>query len=76
VPTVVANILGPKVGEECWNSGLDAQLEAVAASIHLEAVVVNIQLEMVVVATSKSARLWETLPTASRVLDPFENLVT
>jgi hypothetical protein len=37
VPTaVVANIRGQKVGEECWNFGLDGWLEAVAASIHLD----------------------------------------
>jgi hypothetical protein len=33
VPTVVVSIPILKVGEECWNSGLDAWLEAVAASI-------------------------------------------
>jgi hypothetical protein len=68
VPTVAAaSIPGQKVGEECWNYGLDGRLEEVAA---------NIQLEAVVVATSEAARLWEDLPTASRVLDPYENLVT
>jgi hypothetical protein len=54
-----------KVGE-CWNSGLDGQLEAVVASNHLKAVA----------ATSEAARIWETLPTASRVLGPYENHVT
>jgi hypothetical protein len=39
VPTVAASVPGPKLGEECWNSGLDARLEAVAASIRLEAAV-------------------------------------
>jgi hypothetical protein len=63
----VAHIPGPKVGEECWNSGLDARLEAVVASI---------QLEVMVVAMSKSAWLWVTLPMTSRVLDPYENPVT
>jgi hypothetical protein len=68
VPTVVAaSIHGWKVGEECWNSDLDDRLEAVATSI---------QLETVVVATSEAARLRETLPTASRVLDPYEKPVT
>jgi hypothetical protein len=38
--------------------------------------VASIQLEAAVVATSKSARLWETFPTTSRVLDPNENPVT
>jgi hypothetical protein len=33
VPTVVARIPGTKVEEECWNSGLDVRLQAVAASI-------------------------------------------
>jgi hypothetical protein len=42
----------------------------------LEAVVTSIQLEAAVVATSKAPRLRETLPTASRVLDPYENPVT
>jgi hypothetical protein len=47
-----------------------------AVNIHLEAVVANIELEAVVVASSKSARLWETFPMTSLVLDPFENHVT
>jgi hypothetical protein len=55
------------VGEQCWNSDLDGQLEAVTASI---------QLKAAAVATSEAARLWETLPTTSRVLGPFENPVT
>jgi hypothetical protein len=46
VPTAVASILVLKVGEECWNSGLDGWLEAVAASM---------QLEAAVAATSKAA---------------------
>jgi hypothetical protein len=75
VPTAAASIPGLKV-EECWNSGLDGRIEAVATSIHLEVVAVSIQLEAAVVATSKAARLRETLPTASRVLDPYENHVT
>jgi hypothetical protein len=45
VPTAVANILGVKVREECWNSGLYDRLEAVMTSIHLEVVVASIQLE-------------------------------
>jgi hypothetical protein len=66
VPTVVmASIPGRKVGEECWNSGLDGRLEAVTASIQLKAA-----------ATSEAARLWETLPTTLQVLGPFENPVT
>jgi hypothetical protein len=49
VPTVAAaSIPSRKVGEECWNSGLDGRLEAMAASI---------QLEAVVAATSEAARL-------------------
>jgi hypothetical protein len=67
VPTAVASIPSLKVREECWNSGLDGRLEAVVASI---------QLEAVVEATPKSARLWETLPMASWVLDPYENPIT
>jgi hypothetical protein len=58
------SIPGRKVGEECWNFDLDGRLEAVAASI---------QLEAAVAATSEVARLWETLPTASWVLGPYEN---
>jgi hypothetical protein len=57
VPMVASSIAGTKVGEECWNSCLDAQLEAVAASIHLEALAASIQLEVVAVAMSKSSRL-------------------
>jgi hypothetical protein len=38
VPTTeVASIPGQKVGEKCWNSGLDGWLEAVTANIQLEA---------------------------------------
>jgi hypothetical protein len=49
VPTVAAASLpSRKVGEECWNSGLDGRLEAMAASI---------QLEAVVAAKSEAARL-------------------
>jgi hypothetical protein len=75
VPTAVANIPGPKVGEECWNSGLDGMLKAVAVSIHLEAVAASIQLQATVATTSKATRLRETLPTTSRVLDPYEKHV-
>jgi hypothetical protein len=56
----------PKGGEDCKNSGLDARLEAVVVSIQMEAVA----------TTSMSAWLRETLPTASHVLDPYENPVT
>jgi hypothetical protein len=45
-------------------------------SIHLEAVAVSIHLEVAVVATSKYARLWETLPMSSRVLGSYENPIT
>jgi hypothetical protein len=55
-----ASIPGRKVGEECWNSSLDGWLEVVPASILLEAAV---------------ADTLETLPTASQVLDPYENHV-
>jgi hypothetical protein len=51
-------------------------MEAVAASIQLEAVVASIQLKAVVAASSEAARLWETHPIASRVLDPYENPIT
>jgi hypothetical protein len=67
VPIAATSIPGSKVGEEWWNSGLDTPLEVVAASI---------QLEAVVAATSKYAWLHEILPTASQVLDPYENPVT
>jgi hypothetical protein len=67
VSMAAASIPGLKVGEECWNSDLDGRLEVVAASI---------QLEAAVVAMSKSTWLRETLPTASRVLDPYENPIT
>ena len=60
LPTVATSIPGPKVGEDCWNSSLDAHLEVVAASIQLE----------MMAGMSKSARLRETLPTISWVLDP------
>jgi hypothetical protein len=73
---VVASIPGWKVGEECWNSGLDGRLETVAASMHLKTMVASIQLVAAMVATLEAARLWETLPTASRVLGPYENPVT
>jgi hypothetical protein len=43
-----ASIYGQKVGEECWNSGLDGRLEAVTVTIHLKAVVAGIHLEAVV----------------------------
>jgi hypothetical protein len=38
VPMMAASIPHPKVADKCWNYGLDAQLEAMAASIQLEAV--------------------------------------
>jgi hypothetical protein len=77
VPTVVAaSISDPKIGEECWNSGLDDRLEAVVVSVHLKVVVASIQLEAVVAIMSEATRLWETLPVASRVLVPDENPVT
>jgi hypothetical protein len=54
VPTVAAaSIRGWKMGEECWNSGLDGRLEVVAASIHLETAAA---------ATSEDARLQEISP--------------
>jgi hypothetical protein len=76
VPIVVASIPGQKVGEKYWNSSLNGQLETVASSIQLEAVAASIQLEVAVVAMSEAAELRETLPMTSRVLDPYENLVT
>jgi hypothetical protein len=77
VPTAEAtSICSWKVREECWNSGLDGQLEAVAVSFHLKAVVANIHLEVMVAATSEVARLRETLPTASWVVGPHENPAT
>jgi hypothetical protein len=51
-------------------------LKALATSIHLKVVVASIQLEATVVATSEVVRLRETLPTASWVIGPYENLVT
>jgi hypothetical protein len=67
VPTAVAaSIRGWKGGEECWNSDLDGQMEAVVASIHAE----------VVAATSEATQLQETLPTVSQVVGPHENPVT
>jgi hypothetical protein len=70
-----ASIRGQKVGEECFNSGLDGRLEVVVASINLKAVAANIHLEAVM-TPSKAARLRETLPTASRLVGPYENLIT
>jgi hypothetical protein len=46
VHMVMASIPGPKVEDECWNSGLDARLVEVAA---------RIQQEVAVAATLKSA---------------------
>jgi hypothetical protein len=66
LPIAAANIPGSKVGEECWNSCLDARLEAVEASIQLEAVA----------ATLKFAWLWETVLVTSWVLYPYENPIT
>jgi hypothetical protein len=66
LPTVVAaSIPDRKVGEECCNSGLDGQLEAVMASMHLKVVVASTQLEAAVAVTSKAARLQEALPKVS-----------
>jgi hypothetical protein len=63
VPTAAASIRGPKVEEECWNTGLDDQLEAVVASIHLEMVVAScMQVEAVVVTTSKATLTAGDLP--------------
>jgi hypothetical protein len=54
---------------------MDGQLDAMPASIQLEAVAASIQLEVEGAATSETAQLQETLPTVSRVLDPYENPV-
>jgi hypothetical protein len=70
-----ASIHSQKVGEECWNSGLDGRPETMAASIHLKVVVASIHLEAAA-ATSEAARLRETLPTASQMVDPHENPTT
>jgi hypothetical protein len=56
----------PKSGGRVLELWPGCPARGVAASIHLEAVA----------ATSKSARLRETLPMASRVLDPYVNLIT
>jgi hypothetical protein len=61
---MAARIRSQKVEEECWNSGLDGRLEAMAASIHLKAVMASIHLEATT-AMLEAARLWETLPMAS-----------
>jgi hypothetical protein len=53
----MASIPGQKVGEECWNSGLDGWLEVVVASIHLKVVAASIHLEVAVAATSEAAQL-------------------
>jgi hypothetical protein len=77
VPTaVMASISGWKMGEECWNSGLDGRLEAVVTSIHLKVVAASIQLEATVATTSEAAQLRETLPTTSWLVGPYENAVT
>jgi hypothetical protein len=77
VSTVVAaSIHGWKVGEKCWNSILDGQLEVVVANIHLKAVAASIHLEAVAAATSEAARVQETFPTTSWVVGPCENPVT
>jgi hypothetical protein len=68
VPTAAASsIPSQKVGEECYNSGLDGQLEVVVAIIQLEATVAG---------TSKAARLRETFPMALQVVGPYKNPVT
>jgi hypothetical protein len=73
VPTAAAtSIRSQKVGEECWNFGLDGRLEVVVASIYLKAVVASIHLAAT--AMSKAAQLWETLPTASRVVGCMRTL--
>jgi hypothetical protein len=71
VPTrlMVVSNPDPAVGEEWWKTGLEA---AGARSLH--PVVAIIQLEAVI-AMWKVDRLWEILPTTSRVLDYSENLV-
>jgi hypothetical protein len=77
VPIETTSIPDLKVGDECWNFDLDGRLEAVVANIHLEAIAASyMQVEVTMAATSKVARLRETLPTASRVLDLYENPVT
>jgi hypothetical protein len=60
-----ANFRVPKVGEECWNSGLDGRLEAVAASIHLEVVAANIRSEF---------SLWWPFPMGKDYLSPLKRL--
>jgi hypothetical protein len=76
VPTVAAaNICDRKVGEECWNSGLDDRLGAVVASIYLKAVAASIHLETAA-ATSVATQLWETFPMTSRVMSPYGNPIT
>jgi hypothetical protein len=50
-------------------------LEAVVASIDLKTVAASIHLEAAA-ATMEVARLWETLPTTSRVVGLYENPVT
>jgi uncharacterized membrane protein YqhA len=58
---------------------LALQLEvptAVAASIHLKVVAIGIHLEAATTATSEAAQLWDTLPTASRVVCLYENPIT
>jgi hypothetical protein len=52
------------------------RMEAVVASIQPQAVAAIIHLEAAVAATSEAAQLWETLPTTSQVLGPYENPVT
>jgi hypothetical protein len=42
VPTAATASIPDRKVEECWNSGLDGQLEAVVASIHLKSVAVSI----------------------------------
>jgi hypothetical protein len=77
MPTAAADsIPDRKMGKECWNSGLEGWLEAMAASIQLQVVAASIQLEVVVAATSEAAWVWDTLPMASGVLNPYVNPVT
>jgi hypothetical protein len=74
--TVAASIPGQKMGGECWNYGMYGRMEAVVASIQPQVVAASIHLEAAVAATSEAAQLWETLPTTSQVLGPYENPVT
>jgi hypothetical protein len=75
IPMMVAStsIPNPSVGEEGLQADLDTTVGADASSLNPKVVRI---LSEAVVATWEVHRLWEILPTTSRVLGYSEKLVT